>query len=156
MNDLIERFENGIVDLLKLGLGSAFYIAPFPDNPKDFDPAKMEAASLVHYSGSKYAASANGQPTSQMRELQFSIQLYLHALRDHRGGYQAIEATRKSLQNVSIEGATPFKMISDDLVERQSGKWVWEVKISCSMLAVAARLGRQAHSPLMTFENTGN
>lgn len=156
MINLIERFETGIVDLLKEGLGSAFYIAPFPDNPKDFDLAKMKAASLVHYSGSKYSPAPNGQSSSQKRELQFSIHLYLHSLRDHTGGYQAVEDTRKALQNVSIEGATPFQMISDDLAERQAGQWVWEVKISCAMPAVAARMVQRTPRPVMQFDKTGN
>ena len=83
---IIERIEAGIVVLLKDGMPSAFYIAEFPDNPEDFDSARMKAAALVHYSGSNYALGANRSPQSQGRDMSFSIQLYLHSLRDHTGG----------------------------------------------------------------------
>ena len=155
---IIERIEAGIVKLLKTGMPSAFYIAPFPDDPKAFDSAKMKAAALVHYSGSAYSTDPNGQPVSQPREMKFTIQLYLHSLRDHQGGYGAIEAARKATQNISIEGATPFRMIADNLAEHAQGQWVWQLDLACAVPAVAVKTIREVRprQPLMSFQETGS
>lgn len=154
---IIERIEEGIVDLLKAGLPSAFYIAPFPDNPKDFDSARMEAAALVHFSGSQYGLDQNGQPTSQPRDMKFTIQLYLHSLRGHVGGYRAIELSRKALQNRPVAGSTPIRMISDDLADQTNGQWTWQLDVACTVPAVAQVVNRHPipRAPLNQSQQTG-
>ena len=154
---IIEKIESGIVALLKSGMGSAFYIMPFPDDPAKFDSAKMKAAALVHFSGSKYALLPNGRPASQARELRYTIQLYLHSLRDHTGGYAAIEATRKALQNVPVEGSTPIRMIGEQLADHGEGQWVWQVDAACTVPAIAAQVINNPVplAPLNKFQETG-
>ena len=155
---IIERIEEGIVDLLKAGLPSAFYIASFPDDPRSFDSAKMEAAALVHFSGSQYGLDPNGRPTSQTRDLRFTIQLYLHSLRDHLGGYRAIELSRKALQNRPVAGSTPIRMISEDLADQTNGQWTWQLDVACTVPAVAQVVNRHPvpRSPLNKFQQTGS
>ena len=155
---IIERIEEGIIDLLKSGLSSAFYIAAFPDDPRNFDSAKMKAAALVHFAGSRYGLDGNGNPASQTRDLRFTIQLYLHNLRDHDGGYVTIEKTRKALQNRSVAGSTPIRMVSEDLADQTNGQWTWQLDIACTVPAVAQVVNRQPipRSPINQFQQTGN
>jgi hypothetical protein len=154
---IIERIEAAIIELLKKGLPSSFYIAPFPDDPRNFDSAKMKASALVHYSGSRFGLENNGNPVSQVRNLQFTIALYLHSLRDHVGGYRSIENARKALQNVPVEGATPFRMLSDALADQSNGQWTWQLDIACTVPAVALQTVRRPipRAPLNQFQQTG-
>lgn len=153
---IIERIEAGIIEALQGVMPSAFYIAPFPDEPRKFDPARMDAAALVHYSGSRYASGVDGTPVQQRRELQYTIQLYLHSLRDHIGGYRAVENVRKALQNVPIEGSTPIRIVSDALASQSGGQWTWQVDVACTVTAVAAHIARAPIPRVpMQFQETG-
>nr|WP_321460395.1 Gp37 family protein [uncultured Cohaesibacter sp.] len=139
--DLLTNLESGLVERLKAFLPSPYYIAPFPNEPEQFDMARMKAVCLVHYSGSRYS-----KPTDQIRqvrELQFTLALYVYALRggaeDERlAAYGTIELIRKAAQNVRLDGCKPFYLVSDQMVGQQAGRWDWQIDIACETVAVAA------------------
>ncbi|WP_319530817.1 Gp37 family protein [uncultured Cohaesibacter sp.] len=139
--DQLSKLEAGLVERLKTFLPSPYYIAPFPDKPEDFDMARMEAVCLVHYSGSRYSKPAD--QIRQVRELQFTLALYIYALRggaeDERlHAYGAIETIRRAAQNVRLDGCKPFYLVSDQLVGQQAGRWDWQIDIACETTAIAA------------------
>lgn len=139
--DLLTTLEAGLVERLKLFLPSPYYIAPFPNKPEEFDMARMDAVCLVHYSGSRYSKPMD--QVRQVRELQFTLALYIYALRggveDERlSAYSTLETIRKAAQNVRLEGCKPFYLVSDQLVGQQAGRWDWQIDIACETAAIAA------------------
>ncbi|WP_310620889.1 Gp37 family protein [Flexibacterium corallicola] len=135
---LIAKIEAALIERLKRQLTSAFYVASFPADPRQFDSARMKAAALVHFSGSRYRDGVELDGSSQLRELRYTIVLYLHDLHGGAGAYPILEKVRHALMNVSVEGATPIKMLSEQLTDAEKGQWEWQVDIACTVRSVAA------------------
>ncbi len=133
----ITKIEHQLIEHIKRYAASSFYVQQFPANPHDFDPAKMNAAILVHYSGSQYGPPNGMDASSQPRELRFTIVLYLHSLGDVSDAYDHLEDIRLALQNVPLEGGTPIKLISDQLTGQEAGQWEWQVEVATAIEAIA-------------------
>lgn len=135
--NIIRTIEDGLVEQLKRYLPSEFYISPFPAEIKTFDQAQRNAAALVHFAGSRYAATSEMSHARQTRELRYAVTLYLSGHFGGTQGYQVLEKVRLALQNYMVAGATPIRLISDQLADQQSDQWVWQVDIACSVPSVA-------------------
>jgi hypothetical protein len=134
----IEKIQDQIVARLKDQVGSKFYIDAFPANTNDFDPAMMNAAILVNYAGSRYGDFAGSDASQQSREMRFTLVLYLQNLISASDAHPHLEAIRKAVQGVPLQGSTPIKMVSDQLADQQAGQWEWHIEIALTTNAVAA------------------
>nr|WP_286190156.1 Gp37 family protein [Labrenzia sp. R4_2] len=123
---------------MKRFLPSVFYVAEFPAKPDTFDLSKIDAAALIHYSGSRYADGPGITYAAQTRELQFSILLYLSGEYGGTGAYTHLDTLRKVLQNADIEGAGPLKLSAEQLLDQSAGRWEWQITVTCAALSVAA------------------
>lgn len=136
---IIERIEGEMVRALAEAMPSAAYIAPFPDDAKDFDLARHELAALVHYAGSTFGAPQGlGEPGQQGRDARFAVLLYVRGLRGPAGSYAALESIRAAVQNRRFAGALPARLVAERLAEEAAGIWQWEVEVSVPLPAVAA------------------
>lgn len=152
LRPIIEKVEDGILDLLKAGLPPRFLIEGFPDDPGDFDLAGIERAALVHYVGSKYRdAEAIGAGESN-RMLHYGVHLYIRSTGEgdpaRQDSYRTVEDVRLALQGQRIQGGA-LTIVSDELAEQDGGLWHWVVEVSIGVKAVAPR--RQVRPMIKDF-----
>ncbi len=137
----ISKVEDAIVAALKVGVEGSVKVDSFPAGPASYDFAGLDAAALVHYSGSNFAKRDGDVSPNQTRRMNYSIVLLTRSLRADAGAYRALEDIRLALQGKSFEGAGPVELVSDGLVREDQGQWRWEIVIGLSAPAVA-RVGQ--------------
>lgn len=143
----IEKVETAILDRLTENMPGHCKVEAFPADPDDYDFAGLDAAVLIHYSGSRYAGRDGPVTANQTRRMNFSCVLLVRELRGTRGAYRLLEALRQLMQGESFAGAGPAEIVSDALVSEARGQWRWDITFGLNTPAIA--LDRQKPVPLM-------
>lgn len=134
-----EQLVAGIVAVLNGEMPGEIKVDEMPDKPGDFDLGEREAAILVHYRGSKYAAAATAGLVSQQRTPGLDIHLVVRGLKGRLGAYALTDLVTRCLQARSIAGATGFNLVSDSLASENDGIWRYVLSFACSVPIVAMR-----------------
>ena len=143
----LEKIECALIERLKENMPGFCKVEGFPANPDGYDFAGLEAASLVHYSGSQFAGRKGEMTVNQMRRMNFSVVVLARDLRGAKGAYGLLEAVRQLIQGETFEGAGPAEIVRDELINENKGQWRWDVTFGLTMPAVA--FDRQRPAPLM-------
>lgn len=143
----LEAIECALIERLKEGMPGYCKVEGFPADPDAYDFAGLDAACLVHYSGSQFAARKGPTTPNQTRRMNFATVVLARDLRGAKGAYGLLEAVRQLIQGEAFVGAGPAEIVRDELISETRGQWRWDITFGLTMPAVA--LDRQRPAPLM-------
>ena len=143
----IENIENGMIEALKAGVSGSVKVEPFPADPDTYDFVNLDAAALVHYSGSNYKPMQGQAQTRQERRFKFAVVLLVRNLRGAGGSYDGLEDIRLAIQGNVFAGAGPAEIISDALEQEEAGVWRWRIVFGLDAPAIARPKARSNQIP---------
>lgn len=133
----IEKIECALVEHLKENVAGSVKVDPFPADPGKYDFAGLDAAILVHYSGSRFSPREGPTNPNQTRRMNFALVVLVRALTGEHGSYRILEDVRQAVQGEVFAGAGPAEIESDTLIEESQGLWRWETIVGLNTPAVA-------------------
>ncbi|WP_282093042.1 Gp37 family protein [Epibacterium ulvae] len=134
----LEHIQTVLTDMIRDRLGEDFYVAEFPDDPKQFDGRSYPRLVLVQYSGSRYGAPEDGRRGTQARRAEFAIHLRLSSSGAPVRPLARIEILRKAVQGQRMEGSR-VQILNDGLVEhdQDNGTWRYILEVALTVPALA-------------------
>lgn len=141
------RFVERIVAILDAEAPKTFKVAPFPDDPKDFDLGEYEGAILVYWKGAKYLARPGAQPASVQREFAIDVAVVARGASGRNGAPEIIERVRLILQNRNILGATPLVPVDDGITGQTEHVYRYDITFKAQAPAVGGNWPHPSEEP---------
>lgn len=116
-----KEYEDLIVAQLQAEI-SEVHIAPFPDNPDEYNLLHPKGALLVRFAGSDFQESTVTGLVRQRVKLQYDVIAVSRNLRDHYGAYDLLDQAITALTGFNIDGEQCYPVREDFLLEKD-GLW---------------------------------